>query len=229
MMQTKITAHVLLCVFALLVCAGHIAVILVHFFALVRDNRTNYVSDLLNHNKLYMHLMTFFVLLQLTACFGFVRLHAYFSTATRVAAESLFLSLSWIGWCVLILRFEDGEQVSRLHFLGVGLFVGGGVVYFAFLMWELYAANEREGLSGVLVLLYLASVVLGALFIFGYFSGWELAWICEHCAFVLFSLAHSYLFYLDGCGGYNRIQEVDRWRCVSKEGNGLLNGIRIMC
>ena len=218
-----ITAHVLLFVFALLVCVGHITVILVHFFGLVRNsNRTDsYVSDLLQHNKLYMNLMTFFVLLQLTACFGFVRLHAHWSTATRVAVESLFLSLSWTGWCVLIVFFEDSssssssnggnggqqqqQQYSRLHFMGVGLFVGGGVVYFAFLMWELYVANtttttelERSGASEwVLVFLYITSAVLALLFIIGYFSGWESAWIFEHCAFVVFSMSHGYIFSLD--------------------------------
>ena len=203
-MVPKITAHVLLFAFALLVCFGHITVILVHFFGLVGDsNRTDsYVSDLLHHNKLYMNLMTFFVLLQLTACFGFVRLHACWSTATRVAVESLFLSLSWIGWCVLIVFFEDGGQYSRLHFMGVGLFVGGGVVYFAFLMWELYVANEREGASEwVLMFLYFTSAVLALLFIIGYFSGWESAWIFEHCAFVVFSMSHGYIFSLDVCSG----------------------------
>jgi hypothetical protein len=198
----QVTAHVLLSVFALTVGVGHMAVILVHLLGLIREGRASFVSDLLSHNRLYMNLNTFFVLLQFTACFGFVRLHSRTSSAARVATESLFLSLSWFGWCVLILRYEDGSNgVSKLHFLGVGLFVGGGVVYFAFLMWELYVANERECFSGLLLLLYAASVVLGALFILGYFLGWESAWICEHCGFAVFSLSHSYLFFLDVSNG----------------------------
>lgn len=199
--EMKLVARVLLSLFALVVCVGHISVIFVHFFGLVREHKSDYVSDLLNHNKLYMNLMTFFVLLQLTACFGFVRLHARRSTVTRVAIESLFLSLSWIGWCVLIARFEDGDRVSRLHFLGVGFFVGGGVVYFACLMWELYERNAHECFSGVLVLLYIVSVFSGIFFIVGYFSDWKSAWIFEHCGFMVFSLAHSYLFYLDAMMG----------------------------
>jgi hypothetical protein len=45
--------------------------------------------------------------------------------------------------------------------------------------------------------LYVASAVLGLLFIYGYFAGWEAAWLFEHLAFTIFSLAHFFLFYID--------------------------------
>ena len=198
-MTSTTTAHVLLSIFALLVGLGHIAVILVYFFGLVRDKKTDFISDILFRDRLYMNLNTFFVLLQLTACFGFVRLHAPFSTATRVALESMFLSVSWVGWCALNLKYNAVGEVSRFHFLGVGLFVSGGMVYFAFLMWELYVANRRESVNWLLVLLYIMSVAFGGLFILGYFAEWAFAWIFEHFAFIVFSLAHSYLFWLDFC------------------------------
>ena len=191
------SAHLLWSAFALTVCVCHITVILVYFMGLVENNETDYVSSILHHNRLYMNLMTFFVLLQLTACLGFVRIHARTSNATRVFVESLFLAVAWVGWCVLISKFSAGDDVSRLHFLGVGLFVGGGMVYFAFLIWEMYDVDQEEWVSAVLILLYIASVVLGLLFIYGYFSGWEAAWICEHLAFTIFSLAHFFLFYID--------------------------------
>jgi hypothetical protein len=193
------TARYLLSIFALLVGTGHITVILVYFLGLFRENKSDYVSDLLKNNVLYMNLMTFFVLLQLTACFGFVRLHAGRSTMTRLAIESMFLVMAWVGWCVLIVQSHSG--FSMLHFMGVGLFVGGSVVYFAFLIWELYVATECECTSRVLVVCYVTSVILCALFIFGYMLGWSSAWIFEHSAFTVFSLAHSYMFWVDA-GGY---------------------------
>ena len=205
----NIALRVLLSLFSLMAGIGQIVVIMVYFFGLLRDNETEFVSDLLSSNDpLFVNVMTFFVLLQLTACFGFVRLHSPDSTSTRVAIESMFLTVSWVGWCVLILRYNnnnntdgnnnnDRRGVSKLHFLGVGLFLSGGVVYFAFLMWELYSRNRNGYASAALMLLYISSVVLGGLFIIGYFSGWSCAWIFEHCAFMLFSAAHIFLFCIE--------------------------------
>ena len=207
-------ARVMLSLFSLMAGIGQIVVIMVYFFGLLRDNDSEFVSDLLSSDPLFVNIMTFFVLLQLTACFGFVRIHSPDSTSTRVAIESMFLTVSWVGWCVLILRYKDPDSsggdgssggVSKLHFLGVGLFLSGGVVYFAFLMWELYSSsnnnNRRNGnecyASATLMLLYISSVVLGGLFIVGYFSGWSSAWIFEHCAFMLFSAAHIFLFCIE--------------------------------
>ena len=198
--MTNTTAHILLSVFALLVGLGHISVILVYFFGVIGDNKSDFISDILFRDRFYMNINTFFVLLQLTACFGFVRLHASSSTATRVALESIFLSVSWVGWCILNIRYNAVGEVSRMHFLGVGLFVSGGMVYFAFLMWELYVANRRESVNWLLVILYFMSIAFGALFILGYFAEWASAWIFEHFAFMVFSLAHSYLFCLDLSG-----------------------------
>jgi hypothetical protein len=166
-----------------------------------------------------MNLNTFFVLLQLTACFGFVRLHAPLSTATRVALESMFLSVSWVGWCALNLKYNAEGEVSRFHFLGVGLFVSGGMVYFAFLMWELYVANRRQNVNWLLVLLYIMSVAFGGLFILGYFAEWAFAWIFEHFAFIVFSLAHSYLFWLDFCSAEEE-EYVE---------SAIFNGVKINC
>lgn len=204
--------------FALVVSFGQFIVLLVYFWELVNDDKSNFVSDLLSHNRLYLNLMTFFVLLQLTACFGFVRLHSRLSSATRVAIESMFLALAWIGWCVLIVRYENGESISKMHFLGVGFFVGGGVVYFAFLIWELY--EERNCDCSILCFLYTSSVTLGALFILGYFAGWVSAWIFEHLAFMTFSLSHAYLFYLDNACVKAGAHETQRVKC-------LLDGVRI--
>ena len=77
-----LNAHLCLNVFALLVGTCHIAVILVYFFGCVKDGSKNYISNILSNDKLYMNLMTFFVLLQLTVCFGFVRMHALTSSVT---------------------------------------------------------------------------------------------------------------------------------------------------
>ena len=208
-----LNAHLCLNVFALLVGTGHIAVILVYFFGCVRDGSKNYISNILSNNKLYMNLMTFFVLLQLTACFGFVRMHALTSSVTRVFVECMFLAVSWIGWCVLIIRYKIHGEISYLHYLGVGLFVSGGVVYFAFLIWEMYASNEDE--HSVLVFLYCATVVFAFLFILGFFSEWDCAWIFEHAAFLMFSVAHNYLFYVD-------VRDD-----VSEMGRGLFDSLRI--
>ena len=200
-------------IFSLAVGVGHLTVMLVYFFGLIRDGKVNYISDILSSNKLYMNLMTFFVLLQLTVCFGFVRVHTPASTATRVFTESLFLAVSWIGWCILISRYEVNGEVSRLHFMGVGLFVSGGVVYFAFLIWEMY--DRDKCVSGLLVLLYISSAVLGGLFLISYFAGWGVSWIFEHTAFIAFSLAHMVLFYND--------MEAEAGVSVA----GLFDGIRI--
>jgi hypothetical protein len=189
--------HLLWSAFALVVCVCHITVILVYFLGLVKDHEKDYVSSILHHDRLYMNLMTFFVLLQLTACLGFVRIHARALNAVRVFIETLFLAVAWVGWCILISKFGTGSEVSRLHFLGVGLFVSGGVVYFAFLIWELYDVDREEWVSAILIVLYVASAVLGLLFIYGYFAGWEAAWLFEHLAFTIFSLAHFFLFYID--------------------------------
>jgi hypothetical protein len=188
-------SHLLFYIFSLAVGTGHLTVILVYFFGLIRDGKVNYISDILSSDKLYMNLMTFFVLLQLTVCFGFVRVHTPASNATSVLVELLFLALSWIGWCILIIQYEVNGEVSRLHYMGVGLFVCGGVVYFAFLIWELY--NRDACVSWVLILLYISSAVLGFLFIVSYFAGSGTAWIFEHTAFIAFSLAHMVLFYQD--------------------------------
>lgn len=187
-------SYVLFYTFSLAVGVGHLAVLLIYFIGLIMDKKVNYISDILSSDKLYLNLMTFFVLLQLTVCFGFVRVHAPISNATRVLIELLFLTVSWIGWCILISRFEYNGDVSRLHFMGVGLFVTGGVVYFAFLIWEMYDANREKGVSRVLVLLFISSAVLGVLFIITYFAGSSVSWIFEHCAFIAFSLAHIVLF-----------------------------------
>lgn len=210
-----LNAHLFLNLFALLVGISHITVILVYFFGCVKESKATYVSDMLNNDKLYMNLMTFFVLLQLTACYGFVRMHALSSNVTRVLIESFFLAVSWVGWCILLIQYKTNGDVSRLHFLGVGLFVGGGVVYFACLIWEMYASNKAEGAGGVLIFLYCASVVLGFLFILGFFFKWGSAWIFEHAAFVVFSLAHNYLFYVD-------VREE-----VGEMGHGLFDSLRI--
>ncbi len=101
--------------------------------------------------------------------------------------------------------------MSRLHYLGVGLLVTGGVIYFAFLIWELYQVNQNAFASWVLMLLYFASVFLGALFIVGFFLDWGSSWIFEHLAFTAFSLAHIFLFSVDMCVGHIN----------------MLNGIRI--
>jgi hypothetical protein len=217
--MVNITAHVLMTVFAMFVALGHVSVLLVYFFGVVRAKKTDFVSDILSRDRLYMNLNTFFVLLQLSACFALVRFHAPFSTAGRVAVESMFLSVSWVGWCVLNLKYNSGGEVSRMHFLGVGLFVSGGIVYFAFLMWELYMANRRERVSGLLVLLYFMSVVFGGLFILGYFAGWTIAWVFEHSAFIVFSMAHSYLFWLDLCGDEDEEEEFT--------GSSFLNNVRL--
>jgi hypothetical protein len=216
-MWKMFNAHLCLNVFALLVGVCHITVILVYFFGCVGEGKATYISDILNDNKLYMNLMTFFVLLQLTACYGFVRVHARSSNVTRVLVESMFLAVSWIGWCILILQYKAHGGVSRLHFLGVGLFVSGGVVYFAFLIWEMYASNQAEDAGGVLIFLYCASVALGFLFILGFFCGWGSAWIFEHAAFIVFSLAHNYLFYVD-------VREE-----VGDLGSGIFDSLRIEC
>jgi hypothetical protein len=133
----------------------------------------------------------------------------------RVFIESLFLAVAWVGWCILISKFDAGDEVSRLHFFGVGLFVSGGVVYFAFLIWELYDENQEEWVCAVLVVLYVASTVLGLLFIYGYFAGWGAAWIFEHLSFTVFSLAHFFLFYIDMSDE------------VEAEGFGLFDSLRI--
>jgi hypothetical protein len=192
-------AHFILSLFALSVGICHLVVILVYFFGLVHAGTAKYVSSLLSNDAMYMNLMTFFVLLQLTTCFGFVRLHTYWSTGLRIVTESLFLAISWIGWCILIICYKVEGSVSRLHYLGVGLFVTGGVIYFAFLIWELYRVNQNAYASWVLMLLYFASVFLGALFIIGFFLDWKSSWIFEHLAFTAFSLAHIFLFSVDMC------------------------------
>jgi len=151
--------------------------------------------------------------LQLTACFGFVRMHAMTSSVTRVFVECMFLAVSWIGWCVLIIRYKIHGEISYLHYLGVGLFVSGGVVYFAFLIMEMYASNEDE--HSVLVFLYCATVVFAFLFILGFFSEWDCAWIFEHAAFLMFTVAHNYLFYVD-------VRDD-----VSEMGRGLFDSLRI--
>ena len=213
-------ARMMLSLFALVVGFGHIIVIMVYFFGLIRNNDAEFVSDLLSSDQLYVNIMTFFVLLQLTACFGFVRLYSPDSTLCRVAVESMFLAVSWIGWCVLIIRYKSESGVSRLHFLGVGLFVSGGVVYFAFLMWEIYRRDGNEYANFTLMLLYISSIVLGFLFICGYFSGWSSSWIFEHLAFMLFSAAHIFLFCMEArdCPENN-----------SNEASDFFNGVRIEC
>jgi len=208
-----LNAHLCLNVFALLVGTCHIAVILVYFFGCVKDGSKNYISNILSNDKLYMNLMTFFVLLQLTVCFGFVRMHALTSSVTRVLVECMFLAVSWIGWCVLILQYKIHGEIAYLHFLGVGLFVSGGVVYFAFLIWEMYASSVDE--HSVLVFLYFATVVLALLFILGFFSEWDCAWIFEHAAFLMFSVAHNYLFYADARDDFGEM------------GRGLFDSLRI--
>ena len=204
--------HICLNLFALLVGTCHIAVILVYFFGSLKDGSRNYISHILSNNRLYMNLMTFFVLLQLSVCFVFVRMHALTSSVTRVLVECLFLAVAWIGWCVLIIQYKIHGEVSHLHFLGVGLFVGVGMVYFAFLIWEMHASSEDE--DSVLVSLYCATVVLAFLFILGFFCKWDCAWIFEHAAFLMFSVAHNYLFYADV-------------RCDEEMRRGLFDSLRI--
>ena len=64
-------ARMMLSLFALVVGFGHIIVIMVYFFGLLRNNDAEFVSDLLSSDRLYVNIMTFFVLLQLTACLAY--------------------------------------------------------------------------------------------------------------------------------------------------------------
>jgi hypothetical protein len=224
----------MLSIFALVVGIGHIVVIMVYFFGLIRDNDSEFVSDLLSSDPLYVNIMTFFVLLQLTACFGLVRLNSSRSTLFRVAVESVFLAVSWVGWCILIIRYRTDNGVSKLHFLGVGLFVSGGVVYFAFLIWEMYRANGNEYANATLMLLYISSIVLGFLFIYGYFSGWGSSWVFEHCAFMLFSASHIFLFCMESNGSSSSSDNndnsgllVESTSTTTTTDNSLFSGVRI--
>jgi hypothetical protein len=188
-------AHLLLNVLALLVGIGHFVVINIYFWGLVNSGAPQYVSNLISNNKVYMNIMTFFVLLQLSVCFGFVRLHS--STPWRAAAETVFLAVAWVGWLLLILCFGSVSEVSQLHFLGVGLFFSGVIVYFILLIYELYSSFSESVGGRVLFALYLASIVLGALFIVGFFYGWGSAWVFEHLAFMMFAASHIFLFCVD--------------------------------
>jgi hypothetical protein len=128
-------------------------------------------------------------------CFCFVRLHS--SAPWRAVVETLFLVIAWVGWLLLILCFGSVSEMSQLHFLGVGLFFSGVIVYFIFLIYERYAASDSVLVSGVLFVLYMTAVVLGALFLIGFFHGWGVAWIFEHLAFMAFSASHIFLFCVD--------------------------------
>jgi hypothetical protein len=187
-------ARLVLNVFALLVGVGHAVVIGVYFGGLVSSRTPRYVSNLISSDRVYMNLMTFFVLLQLSVCFGFVRLHA---SSWRTAVETVFLAIAWVGWLVLILCFGSVSETSQLHFLGVGLFFAGVVLYFIALIYEQYQASNSVVASAVLFSLYLASMVLGALFLVGFFSGWDAAWVFEHLAFMMFAASHVFLFCVD--------------------------------
>ena len=183
-------------VFALLVGVSHFIVIAFFFFGQISIGETKYVSNLISTDGLYMNIQTFFVLLQFTCCFGFVKLHSHRSAA---ALETLFLAIAWVGWSILILCYGSNSDVSDLHFMGVGLWFAGAVVYFAALIYELYSINHNIYTSSVLFLLYISSVVLGTLFVIGFFNHWASAWIFEHCSFMAFSLAHIFLFVVDLC------------------------------
>ena len=192
-------AHLMLNVFALLIGLCHFVLIAVYFGGLVEDGTSRYVSNLISSDALYMNLQTLFVLLQFTCCFGFVRFHATKSTAFRVAVETMFLIIAWVGWLVLILCYGSVSELSGLHFCGVGLFFCGVVVYFMLLIFELYSVSENMVVGGVLLGLYFTSIVFGTLFMVGFFNEWGAAWVFEHLAFMTFALSHVFLFAVDVC------------------------------
>jgi hypothetical protein len=206
-------AHLVLNLCALLVGGGHFVVIVFYFAGQISLGEGKYVSNLISTDGFYMNIQTFFVLLQFTCCFGFVRLH---SRRPAAGLESLFLAVAWTGWLVLILCYGSDSDTSTLHLLGVGVFFSGIVVYFACLIYELHSINHNVFTSCVLFLLYIASIVLGTLFVVGFFSGWKAAWIFEHCSFMAFSLAHIFLFAVDVC------TDTDQ-----RSAHGMFNGVRI--
>jgi hypothetical protein len=160
-------------------------------------------------------MQTFCVLLQFTCCFGFVRFHSPKSTGFRVAVETFFLVLAWVGWLLLILCYGSEADLSGVHYCGVAIFFCGVVVYFALLIFELYSVSDGVVVGVVLFGLYVTSIVFGGLFLVGFFSGWGVAWVFEHLAFMAFSLAHIFLFVVDLCTD------------TEQEKQGMFRGVRI--
>jgi hypothetical protein len=200
----------------------------------------NFVSDLLYSDSRYRVLLTALVGLHLVVCCFFVVELNWFHIRRGAScclpvlvAELACLISAWIGWVILSSIYTDSSgKITEAHILGAGLFIGACCVYFLLVICNV-ASKEREkwtrtetALFALVLLCFLLSVFSGFLFMANF---WKIqitgkrvmcGWIYEHASFILFMLAHVWLFLVDGkfeahCSEFRRNE------------SGCLSGVRI--
>jgi hypothetical protein len=197
---------VLICVAQLVFIAMYFSIPLGKYLGGDSDYKGGrYISDFLFSDSVYRAVMTFFVALQLGVCVLYV---TRLRDAKKESRNWFFVELvlflgAWSGWSTLCAEYRnpDGSS-SRVHFIGVGIFIGCSALYVAVMLslvwyvkgkWTCAAQAEYP----LAVVFFIVSLGFGIDFIDGAIKGRDLAWLTEHPSFIFFVLSHMMLFVAD--------------------------------
>jgi hypothetical protein len=193
--------------------AGQLGFILYYYIPLMQwradggggdGHRDTFISDFLFSDAVYRSVMTGFVALQLCICVLFVtRLRSRHDDGPILfcVEVSLFVC-AWVGWTTLCAQYTTGHSMSKVHAVGVGLFIASSLLYVLMMSYNVFLLfakfNYIAAVEFILLALFLfTSIVLGCHFIYKALEGEPSAWVTEHLAFVFFVACHMLLFFID--------------------------------
>ena len=193
-----------------------------------------YISDFLFSSMVYRATMTFFVALQLGVCALYVvRLRDRREKWTcgfcpRVPMQRFFFfselvlfAVAWAGWSTLCAEYSGVGGDSKVHFIGVGFFIGCSALYVLLMLFHVWSVRKLWSRFAwfeffAAVLFFVVSLALAIDFVARVYHDKKRAWLTEHPAFLFFVLSHMMLFIVD-----SNSQKVTDRVVDSSSGDGL--------
>lgn len=188
---------------AIVICVAELVFISVYFNDYGKPTGM-YVSDILFEVLPYKVVMTIFVGLQtvfsiLFACRLYSKMILFFYSMII----SVIFCLS--GWIALNVEYlTDEGKTSDTHKFGTIFFMLGCITYSSLLVYtirfKIFAILQfkiESILSTLVLILLLACIALGSVFMAALISDGSNAWVFEHTSFMTLVLAHTFFFTIE--------------------------------
>jgi hypothetical protein len=114
--------------------------------------------------------------------------------------DVLCICISFVGWILLNSSYEsDNGAITPAHYVGTGMFMVAGLVYFISMMCNIYSRRGTHWIQFIVIVavIFLSSLT-GVAFITMHFIDICCGnWIFEHITLALFAFAHALFFTVD--------------------------------